>query len=111
LCSSEELWENTNYANDEEDSKRRRYVTLYMADWTLGTTHPLGQAVVQDEGTAIQHMSMRDAEITMNGRQMWLPLEMILDGFVDMNDQAKVVVVEETYSGEQEHTESRTMPS
>ncbi|KAF1364841.1 hypothetical protein EJ07DRAFT_161817 [Lizonia empirigonia] len=80
LCSPEELWENTHYAEDEDDSNKRRYVTLYMANWALGATHPLGLILDQDEGTAMQHMSMRDTEITMNGRQMWLPLEMILDG-------------------------------
>jgi hypothetical protein len=43
---------------------------------------------------------MHDTGITMNGRQSWLPLECILDGFLDMTDQGKVVAVEEDYDGE-----------
>jgi hypothetical protein len=46
----------------------------------------------------------------MNGRQTWLPLETILDGFIDMIDQGKVVAVE-AYNGEQERTEPWIMPS
>ena len=111
LCSPEELWENTNYAEDEDDLNKSRYITLYMANWALGATHPLGLVLDQDGGTAVQHMSMRDTEITMNGRQMWLPLEMILDGFVDMIDQGKILAVDESYIGEQERTEPWIMPS
>jgi hypothetical protein len=54
----------------------------------------------QEHATAIQHISMHDTGITMNGRQSWLPLECILDGFLDMTDQGKVVAVEEDYDGE-----------
>ena len=59
----------------------------------------------------MQHMSMRDTEVTMNGRQMWLPLETILDGLVNMIDQGKILAVDETYSGEQECIEPWIMPS
>ncbi|KAF2827127.1 hypothetical protein CC86DRAFT_445937 [Ophiobolus disseminans] len=111
LCSPDELWENANYADDEDDSNNRRYITLYMANWALGATHPLGLVLDQDEGTAMHHMAMRDTEITMNGRQMWLPLEMILDGFVDMIDQGKILAVDESYGGEQERTDPWIMPS
>lgn len=111
LCSPEELWENANYAEGEDDSNKRRYITLYMANWALGAVHPLGLVLDQDEGTAMQHMSVRDTEITMNGRQMWLPLEIVLDGFVDMIDQGKILAVDESYSGEQERTDPWIMPS
>lgn len=111
LCSPDELWENTHYAEDEDDSNKRRCITLYMANWALGAIHPLGLVLDQDEGTAMQHMSVRDTEITMNGRRMWLPLEIILDGLVDMIDQGKILAVDETYSGEQERTEPWIMPS
>ncbi|KAF2008422.1 hypothetical protein BU24DRAFT_403009 [Aaosphaeria arxii CBS 175.79] len=111
LCSPEELWQNANYSEEEDDSNKRRYITLYMANWALGATHPLGLVLDQDEFTAMQHMSMRDTEITMNGRQMWLPLEMVLDGFVDMIDQGKIMAVDENNSGEQERTEPWIMPS
>jgi len=111
LCSPEELWQNANYAEDEDDSNKRRFVTLYLANWALGADHPLGLILDQDEGTAMQHMSIHDTEITMNGRQLWLPLEMILDGFVDMIDQGKALAVGEGYNGEQERTEPWIMPS
>jgi hypothetical protein len=111
LSSPEQIWENTNYADDEDDSNKRRYIKLYMANGALGVTHPLGLIMDQDEYIALQHMSMRDSEITMNGRQTWLPLEMILDSFVDMIDQGKILAVDESYSGEQERTEPWIMPS
>jgi hypothetical protein len=111
LCSPEELWENTNYAEDEDNSNKRRYITLYMANWELSATHPLGLILDQDESTAMQHMSMRDTDFTMDDRQMWLPLEMVLDGLVGMIDQGKILAVDENYSGEQERTEPWIMPS
>lgn len=82
-----------------------------MANWARGATHPLKLILDQHEGTAMQHMSMSDTDITMNGRQMWLPLETILDGLVDMIDQGKILAVDETYSGEQERVEPWIMPS
>lgn len=111
LCSPGELLQNVNYDEDEDDSNKRRFVTLYMANWALDATHPLGLVLDQDTGTAMQHMSIHDCEITMNGRQIWLPLEMILDGFVDMIDQGKVLAVSGAYDGEQERTEPWIMPS
>lgn len=111
LCPPEELWENVNYAEDEDDSNKRRFVTLYWAVWALGATHPLGLVLDQDEFTSMQHISIHDADITMNSRQMWLPLEMILDGFIDMIDQGKILAVQDDYDGEQERTEPWIMPS
>lgn len=66
LCSLEELWENINHAEDEDDSNKHRYVTLYMANWALGAIHPLGLILDQEKGIAVQHISMRNTEITMN---------------------------------------------
>jgi hypothetical protein len=111
LCSPKELWENTNYAEDEDDSYKRAYITLYMANWALGATHPVGLVLDQDNGTAMQHMGTRDTDIAMNGRQIWLSLEEILDGYIDMIDQGKIVAVDDSYSGEQERTEPWIMPS
>lgn len=111
LCTPAQLWQNINYADDEDESNKRRYVKLYMANWALGATHPLGLILDQDGGTAMQHMSVHDTEITMNGRQTWLPLEIILDGLVDLIEQGKIRAVDETYAGEQERTEPWIMPS
>jgi hypothetical protein len=111
LSSPEQLWQNTNYAEDEDDSNKQRYITLYMANWALGVSHPLGLVLDQQHGTAMQHMSIHDTDITMNGRQSWLPLDHILDGFVEMIDQGKIVAVGEDYDGEQERTTPWIMPS
>ncbi|CAD0096051.1 unnamed protein product [Aureobasidium mustum] len=110
LASPEQLWQNVNYAEDEDDSNKQRYLTLYMANWALGASHPLGLVLNQEDGTAMQHMSIHDTDVTMNGRQTWLPLEIILDGLIDMIEQGKVVAVDEDYDGEQERTEPWIMP-
>jgi hypothetical protein len=111
LSTPEQLCRAIEYTEEEEDSNEPRYVLLYMANGALGTTHPLGLLLNQSEATAMQHMSIRDTEITMNGRQLWLPLEVILDGLVDMIEQGKILAVDATYSGEQERTEPWIMPS
>jgi hypothetical protein len=111
LCSPEELWQNVNYAEDEDDSNKRRYVSLYMANHHLGTSHPQGIIFDQDTDSAMQHMSIHVTSFTMNGRQLWLTLEELLDGFIDMIDQGKVLAVDGTYDAEQERTEPWIMPS
>lgn len=111
LSSPEQLWQNTNYAEEEDDSNKQRYITLYMANWGLHVSHPLGLVYDQKHATAIQHMSIHDTGITMNGRQSWLPLECILDGLLDMIDQGKVLAVDDDHGGEQERTTPWIMPS
>ncbi|KAG9747138.1 hypothetical protein KCU59_g4643, partial [Aureobasidium melanogenum] len=111
LASPEQLWQNVNYAEDEDDSNKQRYLTLYMTNWALGVNHPLVLVLDQENGTAMQHMSIHDSDVTMNGRQSWLPLEVILDGLIDMIEQGKVVAVAEDYDGEQERIEPWIMPS
>jgi hypothetical protein len=49
-------------------------------------------------------MSLHNTNITMNGRMGWLDLEVILDGYIEMIEQGKVVAVNNTYKGEQERT-------
>ncbi|CAN9081552.1 unnamed protein product [Alternaria sp. RS040] len=97
LHPREDLWENVNYVEDEDDSNKRRFCHSLLED--------------QDQLTAMQHMSIHDTDITMNSRQVWLPLEMILDDFIDMVDQGKILAVQDDYDGEQEHTEPWIMPS
>lgn len=111
LCSPDDLWENINYGDDEDDSNKRRYLTLYMANWALGASHPLGLVFDQQTSTAIQHISIGDTSTAMNGRQIWLPLELILDGFLDMIDQGKVIAVDSSYEGEQDRVDPWIMPS
>jgi hypothetical protein len=109
LCSPDELWDNINYAEGEDDSNKRSYISVYQANHALGTTHAKGLILDQD-GLATQHMSIAHTEIAMNGRQTWLRLEMILNGLIDMIDQGKFNAVE-AYNGEQERTEPWVMPS
>ncbi|KAL1846829.1 hypothetical protein Plec18170_008971 [Paecilomyces lecythidis] len=111
LCSPNDLWENVNYGKDEDDSNRSRYVTLYMANWALGASHPLGLVFDEQTFTAMQHISIHDTSVTMNGRQIWLPLELILEGFLDMIDQGKALAVDSSYNGKQERIEPWIMPS
>jgi hypothetical protein len=111
LCYPHRLWDNINYAEDEDDSNKRSYITLYEANHALGTTHAKGLILDQDYGLAMQHMSIAHTGIAMNGRQTWLSLEMILNEFIDMIDQGKVVAVDEAYNGDQERTEPWIMPS
>ncbi|RFU75005.1 hypothetical protein TARUN_7236 [Trichoderma arundinaceum] len=111
LCSPGDHWENVHYGDDEDDSNKGRYVTLYMANWALGASHPLGLVFDQQTSTAMQHMSIHDTDVTMNGRQVWLPLELILEAFMDMIDQGKALAVDSSYDGEQERIEPWIMPS
>lgn len=111
LCSPNDLWENVNYGKDEDDSNRSRYVTLYMANWALGASHPLGLVFDEQTFTAMQHISIHDTSVTMNGRQIWLPLELILEAFLDMIDQGKALAVDSSYNGKQERIEPWIMPS
>ena len=41
----------------------------------------------QELSNAVMQMSISDDAITMNGRQTWLPLETILDAYIDMVDR------------------------
>ncbi|KZZ92173.1 hypothetical protein AAL_06383 [Moelleriella libera RCEF 2490] len=111
LCSPEDLWENANYGEGEDDSNKKRFVTLYMANWALGASHPLGLVLDQQTSMAMQHISINDTSATMNGRQVWLPLELILEGFLDMMDQGKALAVDLSYDGEQERIAPWIMPS
>ncbi|KAI8937174.1 hypothetical protein NX059_006386 [Plenodomus lindquistii] len=111
LCCPERLWENSNYAEDESDWNKRRFVTLYEPIRVANDSHPVGLILDQYEYTAMQHMTIRDSDITMNQRQLWLPLEMILDGLIGMIDQGKVLAVGDDYDGKQDRAEPWIMPS
>ncbi|KAL6871873.1 hypothetical protein J3F83DRAFT_732919 [Trichoderma novae-zelandiae] len=111
LSSPDRLWDNASYGDDEDDSDKRRYLTLYMANWALGASHPLGLVFDQQTSTAMQHMSVHDTGVTMNGRQVWLPLELVLEAFLDMMDQGKALAVDSSYDGEQERIDPWIMPS
>jgi hypothetical protein len=69
LCFPDELWDNTIYAEGEDDSNKRSYISLYLANGALGTTHPQGLILDQDYGMAVQHLSIADTRNAMNDRQ------------------------------------------
>jgi hypothetical protein len=50
----------------------------------------------------MQHISLEDSDITMNGGQKSIRLEQILEAYLEMIDQGKVVAVNEAYSSKQE---------
>ncbi|WPG99291.1 Hypothetical protein R9X50_00210400 [Acrodontium crateriforme] len=105
------MFNNAMYADDEDDSNKCRYITLYTGNKALGKSHPLGLVYDQRAHKAMQHISMADISITMNGRQVWLHFEVILEAFLDMIDQGKVLAVNDTYQGEQQRTAPWIMPS
>jgi hypothetical protein len=46
---------------------------------------------------AIIQPTIDDEGVTMNGRQQWLPLETILDAYIDMIDRGKIKAVDGTF--------------
>ncbi|KAK5108999.1 hypothetical protein LTR62_007633 [Meristemomyces frigidus] len=111
LCAYGQMWENGMYTDDEDDRNQRTYLTLYMANWGLRQSRPLGLVYNQRSHTTMQHISMHDIKITTNGRQTWLPLETLLTGLLEMMDEGKVVATTPDYDGEQERLNPWIMPS
>jgi hypothetical protein len=64
LCYPDELWDNINYAEGEDSSNKRSYISLYQANHGLGITHAKGLILDQDNGLAMQHMSIAHTGIT-----------------------------------------------
>ncbi|KAF7518591.1 hypothetical protein G7054_g13402 [Neopestalotiopsis clavispora] len=83
------MWDNHDWYQDEFD--KDRYLTLYLAHSMA--SHPDGLVYDQVKHKAIMQMSIHDRDIAMNGRQEWLPLEVILTAWLDMIDVSKVQAV------------------
>ncbi|ETS74764.1 hypothetical protein PFICI_13248 [Pestalotiopsis fici W106-1] len=83
------MWDNHEWYQDDPD--KYRYLTLYLAHSMA--SHPDGLVYDQREHKAIMQMSIHDRDVAMNGRQEWLPLEVILTGWLDMLDVGKVQAV------------------
>jgi len=113
LSPPDALWDNAMYdeAAAEDDGDKRRYVTLYVAGAACQASHPLGLVLDQDDFTAMPHASVHSSTVTTNGRQRWLPLELILEAFLDMIDHGKTVAVGDDHDGEQEQAGPWIMPS
>lgn len=96
----EYMWEEClNMENDDDDDEdeegtgefncaANRYITLYARSDTGG--HPLGIVFDQKKFKAVMMMSLWDTDIAMNGRIEWLPLELILNGWISMIDRGKI---------------------
>jgi hypothetical protein len=99
--------------NDDDGSfsEKQQYLWLYSANGGLAPGHPLGLVFEQDSFCAMQHLSMDDMDITLNGRQTWVKLEEALECFLEMMDQGKVVATNDSYSGKQERIADWIMPS
>jgi hypothetical protein len=111
LCTPKELWRHPLPDGTKDSSDKRQFVVLYMASWQLSPGHPLGIILEQEDFTAMQHISMEDSMVTLNGRQGWVNLEEILDSFLEMIDQGKVNAVDDSYRGTQEKISDWIMPS
>ncbi|RMZ85694.1 hypothetical protein DV736_g6557, partial [Chaetothyriales sp. CBS 134916] len=111
LSLPDQLHNNVMYGPDEDDSNKRRYITLYMANPYLQSSHPLGVVYDQETHRAIQLVSLDDGMIAQNGRQQWLPLEEILEAYLQMMDEKKVIAVDDDYEGDQDRAEPWLMPS
>ncbi|GAB7353348.1 hypothetical protein MBLNU459_g3833t1 [Dothideomycetes sp. NU459] len=81
----------------EEEEAEPRYVTLYGANSMA--SHPDGLAFDMKTSTAIMQMSIHDADITLNGRIPWYPLEVVLSSWLDMVDVGKIKAVGQEVEG------------
>jgi hypothetical protein len=82
LSSPADLLNNALYNDYEDDSNKRQFITLYRANWALAWGHVLGLVVDQENFSAMQHISLEDSDITMNGRQQWIRLEEVLEAYL-----------------------------
>jgi hypothetical protein len=104
LSAPEDLWNNEIYDDYDDGTSKYNFITLYSGNWQLADGHSLGLVFNQEEFSAMQTLSIEDRDITMNGRQEWVRLEQILEALLEMMDQRKVVAIDDSYSGKQEHS-------
>ncbi|KAF1817963.1 uncharacterized protein K489DRAFT_385356 [Dissoconium aciculare CBS 342.82] len=102
LSAPENICNDVTYEDYDDDDSKCHFITLYSSNWQLADGHPQGLVFDQEEFSAMQHLSMEDTAITMNGRQERFRLEQILEALLEMMDQGKVVAVDDSYSGQQE---------
>jgi hypothetical protein len=105
LSHPEVLWgDDVLCADYEDESGKRQFITLYMANYEHVWGHSMGLVLDQVEFTATQQLSMEDDDLTMSPyqRSRWVALEEILDAFLQMIDQGKTVTVGDSYSGQSE---------
>lgn len=76
---------NNMYSDDEH-----RYITIYATNMICGVSHKAGIVLDQRGFNAVFQPSIWDMEKVMFG-QVWQPLEVILDNYLEMIDQGKVV--------------------
>ncbi|KAF2672540.1 hypothetical protein BT63DRAFT_369504 [Microthyrium microscopicum] len=85
--------------NDElQEVEGRRFLWLYLYGMPLGHTN--GLIFDQVKNLAIIQPTIEDEGTTSNGRQKWLPLEVILDAYIDMIDKGKIVIASGLVEGE-----------
>lgn len=114
LSVPEMLNENAMFASDEDSSNKQRYITLYQENPYLLATHALGLMYDQTTHRAIHVESLDNTMAVENGRQQWLPLEVILEGYLQMIDQGKIQALGVDYEpidGDQEAAHPWIMPS
>jgi hypothetical protein len=106
LADPESLFYNVLYGDDEDDSNKRQFITLYTANYEHAWSgHTAGIVLDQEEFTATQQLSMEDSDWTMSNyaRTRWPALEDILSSFLGLIERGKTVAVNESsYSGKNE---------
>ncbi|KAF1825884.1 uncharacterized protein K489DRAFT_386428 [Dissoconium aciculare CBS 342.82] len=84
----------------DEFYDEHRYIALHHAMGDTCISHPLGL-----------HLSIWDADVTMNGRQPRVKFETVLETFLEMMDCGKIVAVSDSYRSQQERQDPWIMPS
>ncbi|KAF2993162.1 hypothetical protein E8E13_000065 [Curvularia kusanoi] len=78
------------FNNDFSEDGMLQNIVLYNMNSSFGS-HPVGLVYDQEQHTAILCVDLDDGETIQNGRTEWFPLEVVLEAWLDMIEQGKVV--------------------
>ncbi|KAH4063780.1 hypothetical protein HBH50_186600 [Parastagonospora nodorum] len=88
-----ELSETFNHDSSEDGILQN--IVLYNMNSSFGS-HPVGLVFDQEHNTAIMCVDLDDGDTIQNGRTEWFPLEVVLEAWLDMIEQGKVVATSDT---------------
>ncbi|KAF2472770.1 uncharacterized protein BDR25DRAFT_219499 [Lindgomyces ingoldianus] len=80
-----------NHSEEKSRGEKERFLTLYAANDIA--EHPGGLIFDQNTDTAIIQMTVEDGSTIHNGRQLWYPLETVLEAWLDMIHVGKIRAV------------------
>lgn len=87
----------------DDEGGKDRYVLLYYTNGAVETGHKEGVIYDQLENLAIFKPTMEDWAVS-DGRTQWQPLEVLLDSWLDMIDEGKVVASAREPERDGDHT-------